>query len=83
MFELSTPLKLLFLGGKQTVSHNRGPWEVSVLSGDEKLEVLQLPKYSWRTFHFNGLFKVARKHFNRDWKSGEDTGLLAMNSVIK
>lgn len=38
-FELSTPLKLLFLGGKQTVSHNRGPWEVSVFSDDEKLKL--------------------------------------------
>lgn len=83
MFELSAPLKLLFLGGKQTVSHNRGPWEVFVFSDDERLKVLQLPKCSWRTFIFNGLFKVAWKHFNRDWKSDEDTGLLAVNFVIK
>lgn len=59
MFELSAPLKLLFLGGKQIVSHNRGPWEVFVFSDDERLKVLQIPKRSWRTYIFNGLFKVA------------------------
>lgn len=59
MFELPTLLKLLFLGDKQTVSHNRRPWEVSVFSDNGRLEVLTaIPKHSYRISIFKGNFMV-------------------------
>lgn len=36
----------------------------------ERLEVLTLPKCSWRIYFFNGIFTVPWTHLNRNWKSG-------------